>query len=82
MSVCPPIVTVPERLPPALAVVVKVTDPLPTPADPDVTEIHAALLVDVHAQPAVAVTAIAGPAPPPAPIAAFAGLIEYEQLAL
>ena len=62
--------------------VVKDIDPLPTPADPEVTEIHVALLVDVHEQPAVAVTAIAGPAPPPAPIAAVAGLIEYEQLAL
>ena len=82
MSVCPPIVTVPERLAPALTVVVKLTDPLPTPADPEVTEIHAALVVDVHAQPAVAVTAIPGPAPPPAPIVALAGLIEYEQLPL
>ena len=72
----------PERLAPALAATLNVTEPFPAPADPAVTEIHAALLVDVHAQPAVAVTAIPGPAPPPAPIAVFAGLIEYEQLAL
>ena len=82
MSVCPPIVTVPERLAPALAATVNVTEPFPAPADPEVTEIHAALLVDVHAQPAVAVTAIPGPPPPAAPIAAVDGLIEYEQFAL
>ena len=72
----------PERLAPALAATVNVTEPFPAPADPEVTVIHAALLEDVHAQPAVVVTAIPGPAPPPAPIVTVAGLIEYEQLAL
>ena len=49
-------------------------------ADPEVSEIHAALLVDVHAQPAVAVAAIAGAGASASPaIAAVAGLIEWHE---
>jgi len=79
--VWPAIVSVPARAAPALAPAVNATEPFPLPAAPDVTEIHAALLVDVHVHPAAVVTATDGPAPPPAATDALTGLMAYEQLA-
>ena len=58
VKVLPAIVTVPVReLVVVLAATLTCTVPLPLPDVPDVTVIQDALLVDVHAQPAVAVTA-------------------------
>ncbi len=72
-------VNVPDRAAPAFGSVLNWTVPLPLSFDPEVTVIHAALLAAVHAQPAGAVTATAGPGPPAAATAAFAGLIAYAQ---
>ena len=59
MNVCPPTTTVPARNPPvALAATLSDTVPVPVPVAPDVTVIQLALLVAVHAQPVVPVTAI------------------------
>jgi hypothetical protein len=81
VSVWPAIVSVPARAAPALAPAVNATEPFPLPVAPDVTEIHAALLVDVHVHPAAVVTVTDGPAPPPAATDALTGLMAYEQLA-
>ena len=57
VKVCPPMVTVPVRLVPAvLAATLRPTVPLPVPEAPEVTAIHAALLVAVRAQPLVPLT--------------------------
>jgi hypothetical protein len=74
VKVLPAIVTVPERAGPALAVTFMLTEPSPLPVDPDLTVIHPALLVAVHAQPAAAVTLTAGAVEAPAPTEAVAGL--------
>jgi hypothetical protein len=50
------IVTVPVRAPTVFAAMLSPTDPLPVPDAPDVTVIHAAPLLAVHAQAAVVVT--------------------------
>jgi hypothetical protein len=56
VNVLPPIVTVPVRaVVVGLAAMLYVTEPLPLPDPPEIV-IHAALLVDVHAQPVAAVT--------------------------
>ncbi len=74
-------VMVAERAAPMFALTSKLTVPLPLPVDPDPIVIHEALLDAVHAQPAAAVTLTGGPAPAPAPMDVFNGLIAYEQLA-
>jgi len=56
VNVCPPIVTVPLREAAVLLPTVNVTDPFPLPVAPDVTVIHEALLLAVHAQPLEVVT--------------------------
>ncbi len=66
VNVCPPIVRVPVRAVPVLAVTLKVTVPLPEPLAPAETVSQAALLVAVHGQPEPAVTATA-------PVAVVAG---------
>ena len=53
--------------------------PLPEPLAPPVTAIHELLLVAVHAQPVLAVTAVVA-VPPAAGSDCDAGEIEYEQL--
>ena len=73
---CPAIVTVPVRAPDVFAATVNPTLPLPLPFAPEVTEIHEALLVAVHVQPAAVVTATGDPAPPSAPIDCDVGAIE------
>ena len=45
------IVTVPLRLPPLLAAMLRATEPLPLPCAPDVIVIHEALLFALHVQP-------------------------------
>ena len=57
VKVRPAIVSVPDLLGPLVAATVKLTVPFPLPAVPDVTVIHEALGVAVHAQPDAAVTA-------------------------
>jgi hypothetical protein len=42
-----------------------VTEPLPLPINPDVTEIQESLLAAVHVHPLAAETLTVGPAPPP-----------------
>jgi hypothetical protein len=66
-NVCPPIVSVPLRgLVLALAVALKLTEPLPAPDAPLVTVNHpVSLLTPVHEHPAGAVTLVE-PVPPPA----------------
>jgi hypothetical protein len=64
VKVWPAIVNVPVRAAPVLAATVKAIDPLPRPAAPEVTVIHATLLVAVHAHPPAAVIATGVPAPP------------------
>jgi hypothetical protein len=66
--VWPAIVIVPVRATLGLAAAVKVTDPSPLPDAPLVMLSHDALLEAVHAHPAGAVTPIAVPSPPAAPI--------------
>jgi hypothetical protein len=63
VTVCPAIVSVPERAVPSLAATVAVTVPLPVPEAPAVTVMNAALLVAVqaHALPPVTVIATAPP---------------------
>ena len=68
VNVLPAIVSVPVRpVVDVFAADVKLTVPLPVPAAPAVTVIHAALLTAVHAHPVPAVTVVL-PAPPAAPI--------------
>jgi len=50
------IVAVPFRSLPVFAATLNPTDPFPVPVAPDVTVIHGALLVALHAQPVPAVT--------------------------
>ena len=58
VNVVPAMVSVPVREVPAVfAATEYVVDPVPLPVDPAVIVSHAALLVDVHAQPVAAVTA-------------------------
>ncbi len=63
MNVCPATVIVPVRANPVFAATVKFNAPLPLPGEPLVIVIQLALLVAVHAQPAVVVT-LTEPAPP------------------
>jgi len=65
VNVCPAIVRVPVRAAPAFAATANATVPLPLPVAPDVMVIHGALLLAVHAQPAVVVTSEL-PVPPAA----------------
>jgi hypothetical protein len=66
VNVRPPIVTVPVRAAPALADTFNITVPFPLPLAPDVIDSHGALLIAVHAQPAVVVTATLIPVAPAA----------------
>jgi hypothetical protein len=66
VNVWPAIVSVPVRDAPVFAPTVKPTGPLPVPDAPELTTIHDAFDVAVHAQPAAAVT-VADPVPPAAP---------------
>src|SRR5579863_9042506 len=74
VKVWPAIVTVPVRGPPEFAPALTTTAPLPAADPPEVTVIHAALLLAVHAQPAGAVTTALA-LPPVSLSAATAGLI-------
>jgi hypothetical protein len=71
----PPIVTVPERVPPLLAATTMVTVPLPLP-DPDAIEIHVTLLEAAQAHAAEVITATEVPVDPAAWIATVDGLTE------
>jgi hypothetical protein len=65
VKVLPPIVTVPVRdVRAVFAPTSNVTEPFPFPLAPEVTVIHAALLVAVQAQPVAAVTVTAAPVAP------------------
>ena len=81
VNVWPAIVSVPWRVCVAVfAVAENVTMPPPVPLAPVLIVSHpGALLVAVHAQPAVVVT-VEEPLPPPATIEALVGVIEYAQL--
>lgn len=80
VKVCPAIVIVPLRgAGSGFAAAVKPTDPLPDPDAPDVTVIHGAFDVAVHAQPPAAVT-LTDPVPPAAGTAWLVDPIEYEQV--
>ncbi len=75
VNVLPAIVSVPAReVDPLLAATVKPTLAEPVPLAPEVTAIHAALLVAVHAQPAGEVRATV-PLPPLAPKLCAVGAI-------
>ena len=75
----PAIVSVPDRLVVAvLAATLNDVVPGPVPLAPPVTEIHAALLAAVHAQPAPAVTVLL-PVPAAAVNVWLVGEIEYAQ---
>jgi hypothetical protein len=65
VNVFPAMVTVPVRCEDTvLTATAMATDPEPVPLAPEVTVIHVALLVAVHAQPLVVVTeVVAGPPP-------------------
>lgn len=76
VTVWPATVIVPVRAEPVFGVAAKVTLPLPVPLWPDVMVIHAALLVAVHAQPLVVVTATGPPVPPAPPIDTLVGCTE------
>jgi hypothetical protein len=80
VNVRPAIVMVPVRRLPELAVTLNATLPVPVPLCPEVTAIHAAWLVAVHAHPAVVVTTTVGPAPAPEPDDALVGVIAYTQV--
>jgi hypothetical protein len=67
VKVWPAIVSVPVRAAPPFAAMVKFTVPVPLPEAGALTVSHWALLVAVHAQPAVVVTVTGVPAPPTAP---------------
>ena len=58
-------VSVPVRARPVLGATLNATEPAPLPPEPDVTEIHDALLRAVQEQPVCDETAIGDPAPPP-----------------
>jgi hypothetical protein len=62
----PAMVTVPARPAAVFGSIASCTDPSPLPVAPDVTRIHGALLVDVHAHPPCDVTATVA-VPPPEP---------------
>jgi hypothetical protein len=72
----PATVTVPDRAAPVFAPAVRLTIPLPTPADPDATLSHPVLLEVDQAQPGAAVTVMLAP-PPVAGIVGVAGLTLY-----
>jgi hypothetical protein len=74
VKVSPAIVSVPVRAAPGFAVALNRTCPLPVPLAPEVIVSHEALLVAVHAQDAV--TEIAVPAPPAAPMVWLVELID------
>jgi hypothetical protein len=57
VKVCPATVSVPVRALPVLAATLNPTEPPPLPLAPEVIESHEALLLAVHAHPAVVVTA-------------------------
>src|SRR5262245_22786420 len=63
VTVCPAIVSVPMRAPPAFAATMKVTVPLPLRPESLVKVIHGALLTTVHVQPDVVVTVTGPPFP-------------------
>ena len=73
VTVWPATVIVPVRCGPLLAATVYPTVLLPFPGVPDVTVIHAALLLAVQPQPGSAVTVIV-PGPPAVPTTALNGL--------
>jgi hypothetical protein len=75
LNVAPAIVRVPERAMPVLAATLNDTGPGPVPVSPPVTDIHAALLAAVQAQPAPAVTVLL-PVPPAAAKEPLVGEIE------
>ncbi len=77
MNVWPAIVTVPVRAPEVLGATVNPTLPLPVALAPEVTEIHGALLVALHAHPAAVLTATGDPGPPAAAIDCDVGRMEY-----
>jgi hypothetical protein len=56
VNVWPAIATVPVRAPPLFAAMLRPTEPSPVPVAPEVTVIHGAPLVAVHAQAAAVVT--------------------------
>jgi hypothetical protein len=72
------IVTVPVRAAPVFAVRLRATDPLPVPVAPEVTVIHAALLVAVHEHPSPVIT-LTVPWAASGPMLASVGEIEYVQ---
>lgn len=80
VNVCPAIVMVPLRESLAFADTTYATLPLPVPDPPELTEIHAALLAALHAQPVVVET-VTVPVLPPVGALAFVGEIEYEHVA-
>jgi hypothetical protein len=65
LNVCPPIDSVPSRVPPGFAATLNATEPFPVPLAPDVMVIHETLLLAVHAQP-LAVVTLTEPEPPAA----------------
>jgi uncharacterized membrane protein YgcG len=79
VNVCPAIVMVPLRASLAFADTTYATLPLPVPDPPELTEIHAALLDALHAQPVVVET-VTVPVLPPVGALALVGEIEYEHV--
>jgi hypothetical protein len=76
VNVSPAMVSVPVRAAPVFAVTLKLTAPLPLPLAPDVTLIHDALVVVVHAHPLAVETATGPPAPAVAARDSLVGVIE------
>ena len=64
VNVCPAAVIVPVRAPPVLAAATNCTVPAPVPLPPEVSEIHDAFALAVHAQAPLALT-VNDPDPPP-----------------
>lgn len=75
-----PIVKLPTRTVPTLAAAANVTDPLPLPFAPAVTDSHASLLLAIHPHPACVVTAIVPVTPAGSSVCAI-GLMTNWQLA-
>jgi hypothetical protein len=77
VNVCPAIVIVPDRLLPLeFDPTLNPTVPLPVPAAPNAMVSHGVVVVAVHAQPVLAVTAT-DLGPPAAAMDVLVGLIEY-----
>src|SRR5262245_21104935 len=77
VKVCPAIVSVPMRAPPAFAATVKTTVPFPLRVELSVTVIHWALLAAVHVQPDVVVTVTGPPFPPALSMVWLVGVMAY-----